>query len=123
MKKRIMVVDDEPAISQVIKSLLEKIGDFEVREENNPLAALRSIAIYKPELVLMDIMMDKKSGPDIVQEMKDSPLLCSTPVVFLTGVVDQQDVENNSGVIGGHPFLSKPIEVQQLIQTVRQLLG
>ncbi|MFA5168687.1 MAG: response regulator, partial [Candidatus Omnitrophota bacterium] len=73
------------------------------------------------ELVLLDIMMPDADGTDIADQIQKDKSLASTRIVFMTSLVSRKEVLKNS-VIGGHPFISKPISGETLLQRVKGLL-
>ena len=108
-KKKILVVDDEHNITTFLKSYLEDTGRFEVRTENSGEMAFEAAKGFCPDLILLDIMMKDMSGDGIADQLKNDPGLRKTPIVFLTGIVTKEEVEANGGVIGGYPYIAKPI--------------
>ncbi len=109
MKKKILVVDDEKNITVFLRSYLEDTGHYAVRTENEGLAAVEAARQFKPDLILLDIMMKDISGDSLADEIKNDPELHNTPIVFLTGIVTKDEVEANGGVIGGYTYIAKPI--------------
>jgi DNA-binding response OmpR family regulator len=109
IKKKILVVDDERNITAFLKTYLEDTGKFEVCTENSGEAAFEMARLFRPDLILLDIMMKDMSGDGLADKMKNDPALRKTPIVFLTGIVTKEEVEANGGVIGGYPYIAKPI--------------
>ena len=118
-KSRILVVDDEPNLSGLVRLFLEKTQRFEVRVENRSAHALAAAREFRPELVLLDVDMPGKDGGDVAAELKADPTLRNVPIVFLTSLVTQAD----AGVRGGMHFLSKPVSLKSLIETVDRMLA
>lgn len=119
MKKKILVVDDEKNITVFLRSYLEDTGHYAVRTENEGLAAVEAARQFKPDLILLDIMMKDVSGDSLADEIKNDPDLHNTPIVFLTGIVTKDEVEANGGVIGGYTYIAKPIlAMQELINCI-----
>ena len=109
-KKKILVVDDEPNVTILLKTYLEETGRYEVRTENLGQKGLEAAKIFKPDLILLDIMMKDMSGDGFAGKVKNDPDLRKIPIIFLTGIVTKDEVEANGGVIGGFPYLAKPIQ-------------
>jgi len=109
MKKKILVVDDEHNITTFLKSYLEDTGYFEVRTENSGEMAYETAKVFRPDLILLDIMMKDMSGDGLADRIKNDVSLRKTPIVFLTGIVTKEEVDANGGVIGGYPYIAKPI--------------
>lgn len=109
MRKRILVVDDEKNITIFLRSYLEDTGHYTVMTENIGLNAIETARRFKPDLILLDIMMKDVSGDSLADEIKNDPELHHVPIVFLTGIVTKEEVEANGGVIGGYTYIAKPI--------------
>ena len=118
-KSRILVVDDEPNLSGLVRLFLEKTQRFEVRVENRSALALAAALEYRPDLVLLDVDMPGKDGGDVGTEIQAEPTLRNVPIVFLTSMVRPAE----AGVRGGMHFLSKPVSLKNLIETVDGMLA
>jgi CheY-like chemotaxis protein len=122
MKKRILVVDDEPAITRMIKLNLEQTGRYEVRTENLARMAIEAAREFRPDLILMDVMMPGMLGSEITAQLQADPELCAIKFVFLTAVVTKDEALRSTGQIGGHPFVAKPISADDLCRVVEDHL-
>lgn len=122
-KKRILIIDDEPAVTRGLKLNLEATGAYEVREEHKGARALDAAREFRPVLILLDVMMPDKDGGQIAAEIKADENLRQTPIVFLTAAVLKDEVNTQSGVIGGQSFLAKPVNVEEVIQCIQRHLG
>ena len=109
MKKKILVVDDEQNITIFLKAFLEDTGNYEVRTENSGREGYEAAVRFQPDLILLDVMMSDMSGDGVADLVKNDPLIRKTPIVFLTGIVTKQEVQDNGGTIGGYPYIAKPI--------------
>ena len=115
-KPQILIVDDDPKLTGLIRVILERLGGFHVREENRSYAAISTARAYQPDLILLDVQMPGQDGGDVAAELKLDPGLNSTPIVFLTSLVDE------SACNDGIRVLPKPVNPQELIRTVNRLL-
>ena len=79
-KKRILIVDDEPTFTKMVKLNLEQTGDFEVREEHRATAALATAREFKPHLVLLDVIMPSMDGGDLASLNSGGSLFLAKPV-------------------------------------------
>ncbi len=121
--KRILIVDDEPDITLLVKLNLELTGKYVIREENDAADTLAAAREFRPDLILLDVMMPTMDGGDVVVELKADPDLRHTPVIFLTATVLKEEVDAKGGMIGGYPFIPKPVSVEALIQCIESQLG
>ncbi|MDX1824214.1 MAG: response regulator [Thiohalomonadales bacterium] len=123
MKKRILVVDDEPALTRMVKLNLERTGDYEVRTENQGSMALEAAREFKPDLILLDVMMPDMSGDEVSAQMKEDEELSKIKYVFMTAIVTKDETETMGSNIGGNEFLAKPVKTDELIATIERVLG
>ena len=121
MKKRILVVDDEPDFTYSIRMGLETLGSYEVREENDANNAKRAARDFMPHLILLDIMMPELDGSEVASAIREDSKLRHIPVVFCTALVSKKEVRNGSCTIGGNVFLPKPFDLDKLIECIEEL--
>ncbi len=114
IKHRILVVDDEASFTRLLKLNLERTGRYEVRTENRPTEALVAAREFHPELILLDVMMPGLDGGTLASYFLESPKFKGVPVVFLTATVTKEEVSTHGGLIGGLPFLAKPVDMAEL---------
>jgi CheY-like chemotaxis protein len=118
-KKKILIVDDEVDFTRVLKLNLDAFGKYEVRAENDSSIALDTLRAFKPDLVLLDIMMPAVDGGEIAHQIEEDESLSDTPVVFLTATVTKEEVaSSNRGHIGGHVFIAKPVGIKELVACI-----
>jgi len=119
-KKRILLVDDEKSLTSLLKLNLEDTGNYEVRVENWPEDALPAARAFKPDLVLLDLIMPRMPGGNVAAQIDADPQLKGTPIVFLTAAVRKHQVEENEGIICEHPCLAKPASVEEVIAMIEK---
>lgn len=121
-KWRILVADDEPHIGRIIQMKLEQ-GPFEVVLAEDGEAALEAIE-RDPEiaLVVLDLMMPKLSGLDVLARVRANESTRTLPTVILTAA-GEEDQERNAMRLGATEFLTKPFSPKKLYTMVAQLLG
>ncbi|MFH1373410.1 MAG: response regulator [bacterium] len=117
---RVLVIDDEPEITEIIQTFLSETG-YQVLVENNPETALQKVRNFKPDVILLDIMMPGIDGYDICQQIKADPDFTATPIIFLTGK-DRGDDMGRSFKAGGDMFIKKPFSCERLLEIVNIVL-
>jgi len=122
-KKRILVVDDEPTFTRLMKLNLEHTGDYEVREEHSGSRVLAAIEEFKPDLILLDVVMPDLDGARVGAQLKEHSMLKEIPVVFVTAIVSRDEVGPQGDTIGGQLFIAKPVKVKELLECIEQQLG
>lgn len=111
---RILVVDDEPPITRFLKKQLEATERFEVRAENSGHAAIRAAREFKPDVVLLDVMMPDLDGGEVKSRLLQLPECRGTLVVFLTALYQEGDHNNKDY------FLAKPVDVEKVTEFIDQ---
>jgi DNA-binding response OmpR family regulator len=120
MAKRILIADDEPNIVISLEFLMKREG-FEVLIANDGEEAVRQIRSERPDLVLLDVMMPKKSGFEVCQEVKSDPALADVRILMLTA--KGRDTEVVKGLaLGADAYMTKPFSTKELVERVRSLL-
>jgi CheY-like chemotaxis protein len=120
-KQRILIVDDDHECTHLVKILLEKAGSYVVLEENDAASAHQSARNFRPDLILLDIMMPETDGAEVAAQIEADPDLRSTPIIFLTALVTEP--ETKAGLrIEGHRSVAKPINIPKLIDQIEESL-
>jgi DNA-binding NarL/FixJ family response regulator len=116
-----LVVDDTPESLSFITAALESAG-MTVLVAGNGAAALQSLALVVPDLVIMDAMMPVLDGFETTRRIKADPALAGIPVIFMTGLTETEHVVRGLAV-GGVDYVRKPIIVDELLARIRVHLG
>ena len=122
-KKNILVVDDQPRNTRLLKLYLEQTDDYVVKEENDPKAVLSAAEKFHPDLILLDVMMPGMDGGELASRMQANPKLKGVPIIFLTAAVTKSEVEARGGQLGGFPFLAKPVVLSEVLACLKHHLG
>ncbi len=123
MSKRILVVDDEVALTRMVKMNLESAGDFVVRTVNRGSEAISAAREFKPEMIFLDVMMPDMSGDEVALELREDPVLAEIPMVFMTAIVTKSETGSTGTNIGGNEFLAKPVKTEELLAVIRKMTG
>ena len=120
-KRRILIVDDDANSTHLVKILLERSGPYLVLEENDAAKADQTAHSFKPDVILLDIVMPEIDGGELATQIEADRELHDTPIIFLTALVTHN--EANSGLhIPGHPLVAKPISSPELIDAIEKHL-
>jgi len=112
--QRILVVDDEQPATRIIKLGLERTGRYNVREENDPFAALATAREFRPHLILLDVDMPGMDGGEVARQIQGDKQLKDVQVIFLTGLITRTEALDRNSADNFH-FLSKPVPPSVLI--------
>src|SRR5438477_4199276 len=121
-KRRILIIDDDPESTHLVKILLEKTGSYLVLEENHAAKAHQTAQGFRPDLILLDILMPATDGGEVAAQIEADLELQRTPIIFLTALVTKP--ETKTGLhIQGRPSLAKPINIPELINEIEESLS
>jgi DNA-binding response OmpR family regulator len=121
-EKKILIVDNEPELTAVLKIALEALGGFRVLSENDPSHAAAAANEFNPDLIIMDIKMPGLDGADVAIRLKDEPSLSETPIVFLTGAVTVPEIVRYGRKIGGLRLLPKTMRLDAMVACLNDIL-
>jgi CheY-like chemotaxis protein len=119
-KKRILIIDDEPSITRTMKVNLERTGAYTVCTENKAAHGAVTAREFRPDLILLDVMMPDMDGGDVAAEIQSDPLLMHVPVVFLTAIVSKKEAGEVGLESGGHLFIAKPVDLDSLVKCIEE---
>jgi CheY-like chemotaxis protein len=121
-RKKVLLVDDEAAMTRVLKRSLEDSGEFEVHVENSGRGGLEAARSYGPDVVLLDMIMPDMPGSEFLAHIRSDVALQKTPVVFLTAVLPDEVDEEASALLNACPGIPKPARADDVISTLREVL-
>ncbi len=128
MKKRIMVIDDEPDIRLYLGAAVEDAGYESVAYEGGPI--LQEVEARRPDLIVLDIMMPGRSGMSMYRALRTSPEFKKIPVVVVTGMSNEKEFSADMfrrlvpdpSIQPPEAFLEKPVAVAAFERVIRTLL-
>ena len=120
MAKTVLIVEDEEAVRELEKFILEQVG-YEVMEARDGLEGLTKAEFRKPDLILLDLMMPDVSGGRMFDEMKRHPATEGIPIVVVTGKPDAHQIFDEQ--IGQDNVIMKPFEAETLLSRIEAHIG
>lgn len=120
-KPKILVVDDEPDLVDLLRLRLEQKG-FEVQSAHDGLQVFTRLEEQKPDLIILDVMMPKMDGFEVLKRLKASEETSRIPVIMLTAKVRSQDILHGYE-LGADYYLTKPFTTSQLLLAVNVFLN
>jgi DNA-binding response OmpR family regulator len=115
--RRILLVDDEPSIQKMLTHALEREG-FQVHAVGDGEAALEAIDVYEPHLIILDIMLPKVDGTEVIRRVRGQS---DVPVIMLTAKDDE--IDRVVGLeLGADDYVTKPFAVRELVARVRAIM-
>lgn len=121
-KKKILIVEDDVALSRVYRSRLELEG-FDIQEVSNGEDALSTAVDYRPELILLDAMMPKISGFDVLDILRNTPETANIKIVMLTALSQPKDKERAEGLGVDDYLVKSQVVIGDVVERVRHHLG
>ena len=122
-KKRLLAVDDDVDLLLVLQRKLEKTGRFEVTTASNGMDALRLAREMSPDLLLLDIEMPDMDGTEVAAALGESEVTKAIPILFLSSMIQKEDVAASGGKSGQHHIASKSMTAGDLVARIDSLLG
>jgi len=117
---RILIVDDEPNIVFALELLMKKEG-FEVHTADDGEKAFHAVSEFRPDLVLLDIMMPKMDGYEVCQRIRSDASLNNVRIIMLTA--KGREVEKEKGLaLGVDSYITKPFSTREVVLKVKELL-
>lgn len=121
MAKKVLIVDDEPNIVLSLEFLMKKAG-FDVAVAGDGEEALQQVEKFQPDLVLLDVMMPKKSGYEVCEALRADPARAGMKILMLTA--KGRDTEVAKGLaLGADAYVTKPFSTKDLVARIGDLLG
>jgi DNA-binding response OmpR family regulator len=119
--KRILIVDDEPNIVISLEFLMKREG-FEVAVAGDGETALRRVAEQRPDLVLLDVMLPRKSGYEVCEAIRGNAAFQATRIILLTAKGRETEMAKGMA-LGADTYMTKPFSTKDLVTRVKQMLG
>lgn len=118
MTKRILLVDDEPEFTRIVRLVLESQGGYEVREVNDSRICVREARAFRPDLVVLDIMMPHFSGTEVATQLRAESAFCRTPLIYLTALGGTAEMSGFN--LDQRAYLRKPVSWDDLIERIER---
>lgn len=120
-RRKALIVDDDEDLVELIRDALENDGRFEVRTANNGFSAGMMVKEYRPDIIVLDIMLPDINGKDVCHLVRSDSTLDDTKIICISGMVEQDKVQELMDS-GANDFLQKPFEVETLVERMCHLL-
>ena len=121
MKKKVLIADDEPNIVISLEFLMQQSG-YEFRTAVNGEDALRAAREFRPDLLVLDVMLPLRNGFEVCQMIRETPELSQVKIVMLTAKGRETEVAKGLA-LGADVYLTKPFATRELLEIVKRLLG
>ncbi len=122
-KPKILIVDDDPRLAELIRFTLMKAQLYEAFSETRPRHAVETARAIKPDLVLLDVEMPGLGGGEVAKALAKEPSLRSTAILFVTSLLSRAETGSRRFRRGDHFYLPKLLEPNALIRAVEEMLA
>jgi CheY-like chemotaxis protein len=119
-KSRILIVDDEPAVIEILIFNLEEAG-YSVEPAQNGIEALKKIDVFKPSLIITDISMPDMEGIEFLRRLKKAGN--SIPVIVMSGNIVGKNFLTAAEKLGARETIKKPFAVEEILELIEKVLG
>jgi DNA-binding response OmpR family regulator len=120
-QKRILLIDDEPHLTALVRPVLVATGRYLIREENHRRGALHAALHFQPDLVLLDSVRPNLDH-GVAQAIHRDPALRDVPVVLLTGLAPDRRI-SSVGFFGGYTFFANPFSIEEVVACIAEMLS
>ncbi|MBO7679456.1 MAG: response regulator [Thermoguttaceae bacterium] len=120
-KRKVLVVDDDRELVELIVDVLERDGRFETRSVNNGFDAGMMVKEYRPDLIVLDVMLQDINGKDVCVRVRSDGSLEDVKIICISGMVEEDKIAELKAA-GANDFLAKPFDTDKLIERMCHLL-
>jgi two-component system OmpR family response regulator len=120
-KRKALIVDDDPELVELISDGFERDGRFDIRTANNGFDAGMLVKEFRPDLVVLDVMLPDINGREVCQRVRSDPSLESVRIICISGMVEQDKIAELRAS-GANDFMQKPFTVDRLLDRACDLL-
>lgn len=121
MRKKILLVDDDPGIHLLVNQILTNAGYVIVSATSGEQGLMLALS-ERPDLIILDVIMPGLKGRDLCARIKAYPILEPIPIIFLTGKDSDDDIAAEHKV-GGIAHLTKPVDAEKLLAVIKGIVG
>ena len=120
-KRKALIVDDDEELVELIRDVLDSDGRFEVRVANNGFDAGMMVREYRPDILVLDVMLPDINGREVCQRVRQDTTLEDVKIICISGMVEKDKIAELKEA-GADDFLQKPFEIEQLVERMCALL-
>ena len=117
---KVLIIDDDQAITKYVKTCLEALGSYQVNEASSGQKGIWAAKNLDPDIIFLDVMLPDIPGSDVAARLKEDLKDSKTPIVFMTGIISPEETRQSEGVIGNEIFLAKPFTRGQMTDCIER---
>ena len=120
-KRKLLIVDDDEELVELLSDTFAKDGRFEIKTANNGFDAGMLVKEFRPDLVVLDVMLPDINGKEVCQRVRSDSTLESVKIICISGMVEQDKIADLKAA-GANDFMQKPFDVNRLLDRCCDLL-
>ena len=120
-KRKVLIVDDDEELVELMVDVFERDGRFDVRSANNGFDAGMLVKEFRPDLVVLDVMLPDINGKEVCQRVRSDSNLEAVKIICISGMVEQDKIQELRDS-GANDFMQKPFEIEKLVERICKLL-
>ena len=120
-KRKVLIVDDDQDLVELLVDAFERDGRFDIRTANNGFGAGMLVKEFRPDLVVLDVMLPDINGKEVCQRVRSDETLDSVKIICISGMVEQDKVADLKAA-GANDFMQKPFQVDKLLERACDLM-
>jgi DNA-binding response OmpR family regulator len=120
-KKKLLIVDDDADLIELMSDSFARDGRFDIRTANNGFDAGMKVKEFRPDLVILDVMLPDINGREVCQRVRSDDTLDTVKIICISGMIEQDKVADLKAA-GANDFMQKPFQVDRLIERACDLL-
>jgi len=121
LPKKILLIDHERGVTQLVRRALERAGKYLIREEHDEQLALHAARCFQPDLILVDTKLPSADRQNLRREIQSDRALKDTPILCLNSVKSESQMISG-GILSGYSFFAAPVRVEEVLRGVDELL-
>jgi len=121
-KRKVLIVDDDQGLVDLLVDVFDRDGRFEIKTANNGFDAGMLVKEFRPDLVVLDVMLPDINGKEVCQRVRSDPTLESVKIICISGMVERDKVQELRDA-GADDFMQKPFQVDHVLERAYGLLG
>lgn len=120
-KKKMLIVDDDQDLVDLLADAFQRDGRFEIRTANNGFDAGMQVKEFRPDVVILDVMLPDINGREVCQRVRSDKTLDTVKIICISGMVEQEKISDLRAA-GANDFMQKPFGTEKLVERVCDLL-
>ena len=120
-KRKVLIVDDDEELVELMVDVFARDGRFDIKTANNGFGAGMLVKEFRPDLVVLDVMLPDINGKEVCQRVRSDPSMKAVKIICISGMVEQDKIQDLMAA-GANEFINKPFSVDKLLERGCEML-